>query len=191
MADIGLAGDRGGEDDAAFLLQTYEAVAPRELIGTDIAAGDGDEPSAVGETGERRCDVAHRGFRKAAFDMRRGREGRVHQHHARLDHRIEPIVDLLGVVAGDGSVTKETAEQSAAGFGDLVQRKAGFRQFAEDRQHARAGGRFEDQIRRRQHRRFGGGKAERQRRRELLEVLGFLRAPDLRREPPGKPRQHL
>ena len=47
------------------------------------------------------------------------------------------------------------------------------------------------QIRRRQHRRFGGGKAKRQRRRELLEVLGFLRAPYLGREPPGKPRQHL
>ena len=65
------------------------------------------------------------------------------------------------------------------------------RQFGEDREQAGAGRGFEHEIGRRQHGRFGGGKAERQRRRELLEVLGFLRAPRLRREPPGEPRQHL
>ena len=55
VADIGLAGDRRGEDDAAFFLQAHEAVAPGRLIGTDIVAGDRDETAAFGETRERRA----------------------------------------------------------------------------------------------------------------------------------------
>ena len=69
MADIGLAGDRRGEDDAAFLLQTYEAVAPGQLIGADNMAGDRDEPSAVGKPRRRRADVAHCGLGKAPLDL--------------------------------------------------------------------------------------------------------------------------
>ena len=191
MADIGLAGDRRGEDDAAFLLQLDEAVAPGRLIGTDIMAGDGDEPSAVGEPRKRRADMADRGFGKAALDMRRGRKGRVHQHHARPDRRIEPVVDLLGIVAGDFDAAEQAAEQSGAGVGDLVQREPRFGEFGKDRQQAGAGRGFEDEIGRCQRGRFGGDKAERDRRRELLEMLGFLRAAGLRRQPRGEPRQHL
>ena len=191
VAGIGLAGDRRGEDDAAFLLQAHEAVAPGRLIGTDIVAGDRDEASAFGETRKRRCDMAHRGFGEAALDMRRGREGRVHQHHARPHRRIEPVVDLLGVVAGDVDVAEQAGEQAGAGVGDLVQGEPRFRQLGEDRQQAGAGGGFEHQVGRGQHGRFGGDKAERDRRRELLEMLGFLGAAGLRRQPPGKAREHL
>ena len=56
-------------------------------------------PSASGQAPD--AEWADRGFGKAAFNMRRGREGRVHQHHARPDCRIEPFVDLLGVMAGE------------------------------------------------------------------------------------------
>ena len=98
VARIGLAGECRREDDAALLLQTHEAFAPGRLIGTDIAAGDRDEPAAFGETRERGGDMADRRFGEAALDMRRRREGRVHQNHARPDRGIEPVVDLLGVV---------------------------------------------------------------------------------------------
>ena len=76
---IGTAGDRRREHDAALRLKAHEALAPGRLIGTDIMAGDGDEPSALGEPREGRGEMAHRGFGEAALDMRRGREGRVHR----------------------------------------------------------------------------------------------------------------
>ena len=191
MAGIGLAGDRGREDDARFLLQAHEGLAPGGLIGAGIAAGDRDEPSAVGEARQGRCDVAHGGFGKAPIDMRGGREGRVHQHHARPDRRIEPVVDLLGVVAADLDAAEQAAEQPGTGVGDLVQSQPRFRELGEDRQQARAGRRLEDEVGRRQHRRFGGDEAERDRRRKLLELFGFLRTPGLRRQACGEPGQHL
>ena len=146
VADIGAAGDRRGEDDAAFLLQAHKGLAPGRLIRTDIMAGDRDETAALGEPRQRRADVAHRGFGEAAFDMRRGREGRVHQNDTRPDPSIEMVVDLLGVVAGDSDVAEQPAEETGAGLGDLVQGEPGFGQLGEDRQHAGAGRGFEDQV---------------------------------------------
>ena len=189
MADIGLAGDRRREDDAAFFLQADEAVAPGRLIGTDIVAGDRDQAAAFGKTRERRADMADRGFGKTALDMRRGREGRVHQHHARPDRGIETVVDLLGVVPGDSDVAEQAGEQSGARVGDLVQREPRFGELGEDRQQSGAGRRFEHEVGRGQRGRFGGDKAERDRRRELLEVFGFLGAAGLRRQTSGKPRR--
>jgi len=171
VAGIGLAGDRGGEDDPRFLLQAYEGLAPGGLIGAGVAAGDGDEAAAIGEARQGRYDVAHGGFGKAPIDTRRGREGRVHQHYARPDRRIEPVVDLLGVVAADLEAAEQAAEQPGARVGYLVERKPRFRELGEDRQETRAGRRLEDEVGRRQHRRFGGGEAERYRRRELLELF--------------------
>ena len=100
-------------------------------------------------------------------------------------------MDLLGVVAADFDAAEQAAEQSGARVGDLVETKRRFRELGEDRQQARAGRRFEDEVGRRQHRRFGGGEAERYRRRELLQLFGFLGTPGLRRQPCGEPREHL
>jgi hypothetical protein len=171
VAGIGLTGDCGGEDDARFLLQANEGLAPGGLIGAGVAAGDRDEPAAFGEAGQGRRNVAHGSFGKAPVDMRRGREGRVHQHHARPDRRIEPVVDLLRVVAADLDPTEQAAEQRGARVGDLVKRQPRFRELGEDRQQARAGRRLEDEVCRRQCCRLGGGEAERYRRRELLELF--------------------
>ena len=101
------------------------------------------------------------------------------------------VVDLLGVVPGDGRVAEQAAEKPGAGVGDLVQRQPRPGEFGEDRQQAGAGGRFEHEIGRGQRRRLGGDEAERDRRRELLEALGFLGAARLRRQPLGEPGQHV
>jgi hypothetical protein len=154
-------------------------------------AGDGDQPSAVGQTRERRAEMTDGGFGKAAVDVRRSREGWVHQHHARPDRRIEPVVDLLGVVPGDCGISKEAGKEPGARVGDFVERKPRFRQFGKDRQQAGAGGGFQHEIGGSQCGRYGGGETERDRRRELLELLGFFRTARLRGQPGAKPGQHV
>ncbi len=139
VARIGLAGERGREHDARFLLQAHKAVAPGRLIGTHIAAGDGDETSAVGKTRERGADMAHRGLGEAAFDMRRGRERRVHQHRGRPGLGIEMVVDLLGVVPGDIDAAEQTAEETGTRVGDLVEDEPCPGKLGEDRQQPRSG----------------------------------------------------
>ena len=67
--------------------------------------------------------MSHRGLGEPPLDMRRGREGRVHENDARPDRGIETVVDLLGVVAGDRSVAEQTAEEPGACIGDLVKGK--------------------------------------------------------------------
>ena len=123
--------------------------------------------------------------------MRRGRKGRVHQHHARPDRRVQPIVDLLGIVAADLEPAEQAREQSGTGIGDLVEREPRFGELGEDRQQAGAGRGFQNDVAGGQRCGLGGDKAERDRRRELLEVIGFLRTAGLRRQPRGKTRQHL
>ena len=101
------------------------------------------------------------------------------------------VVDLLGVVPGDGNVAEQAAEQAGASVGDLVQGALRFGELGEDRQQSGAGRRFQNDVAGGQRSGLGGDKAECQRRRELLEVFGFLRAAGLRREPPGNAGQHL
>ena len=176
VAGIGLAGERRREDDAALLLQTHEAVAPGRLIGTDIAAGDGDEAAAFGETRKRGADMADGGFGEAALDMRRGREGRVHQNDARPDRGIETVVDLLGVVPGDRRTSRNRrpsrpARVSAISF-KASRALASSAKIAsspvpaEGSRTRSAGG---------QRGRLGGDEAERDRRRELLQAVRIPR----------------
>ena len=100
-------------------------------------------------------------------------------------------MDVLGVVPCDRAIAVEAGEQPGAGIGDLVQRETGAGEFGEDRQQARSGRGFEDEIVRSDRRGFGGGEAQRDRRRELLEAVAFLRAAGLRRQPLAEPVQHL
>ena len=178
-------------DDAALLLQAHEGLAPGRLIGADIVAGDRDEPSALGEPRQRRADVPDRRFGEAPLDMRRGREGRVHQHHARPDRRIETVVDLLGVVPGDRDSRNRRPRRPARVSAISFRASRAFASSAKIASKPGAGGRFEHDVGRGQRRRFGGDKAECDRRRELLQVLGFFRAAGLRRQPLGEPCQHL
>jgi hypothetical protein len=50
---VDAAGDRRGEDDAGFLLQTDKGLAPGRIVGRQVMAGDGDEASAFSEARER------------------------------------------------------------------------------------------------------------------------------------------
>jgi hypothetical protein len=135
--------------------------------------------------------MAQCGFSKAAVYTRRCRERRVHQHDARPDLRIEPVVDLLGIVARHCYVAEQSAEKGGAGVGDFVQRKTRFGKFGENRQQPRAGRRLQNQVGRGDRGGFGGGETERDRRRKLLQAFGFLRPARLRRQPRAEPRQHL
>jgi len=181
VARIGLSGDCGREDDARFLLQAHEAVAPGRLIGTDIAAGDGDESSPFGKTRKRGSDVAHRGLGENGLRMRRGGEGRVHQNHARPDCGIETVMDLLRVVPGGIDAAEQTAEETGARVGNFVENEPRPGQLGEDRQQPRAGGWFQHDVGGSERGRLGRDEAERDRRRELLQLFGFLGSARLRR----------
>ena len=99
VAGIDPAVDAGGEHHAAALLQPDEPIPPGRIVGGQSFAGDGDQTAALGETRQRRADMAQRRIRHPALHMRRGRERRVHQHHARTHRRIEMVVDVGGVVS--------------------------------------------------------------------------------------------
>ena len=70
------------------------------------------------------------------------------------------VVDLLGVVAGDSDVAEQSAEETGAGLGDLVQGEPGFGELGENRQQPGAGGRFQHDIAGGQRCRLGSDKAE-------------------------------
>ena len=101
--------------------------------------------------------------------------------------RVQMIVDLRGVKAGDGAARKQEAQKIGAGVGQLVQREAAARDFGEDRQKPGPGRRLEDQVTRRDLRCGQRREPHGQRRRELLEALHLLRAPGMR----GQEARHL
>ena len=104
MPRINAAIDGGGEDDASTLLQSDEGVAPGGMVGRETGAGDRHQAAAFGETRERRRRYGAKRRRRPAVDMRRDREGRVHQHDARTHRGVEMIVDMGRVVLRDGNV---------------------------------------------------------------------------------------
>ena len=146
VARIDPAVDGGGEHDAAALLQPDEAVAPGRIVGRQICARDGDQAAAFGETRQRRGDMAQRRVRDPALDMGGGRERRVHQHDGRAHGRIEMIVDMRGVVARDGDVREQPAEQFGAGLGEFVQDQPRAGQLGEDRQQSGPGRGLQHEI---------------------------------------------
>ena len=46
-----------------------KASRPGRIVGREIRAGDRHQPAAIGETRERRSDMAKRGVRHAAIDI--------------------------------------------------------------------------------------------------------------------------
>ena len=54
---IDSAVNRRRENDAALFLQPHEGLSPGGIVGRDVRACDGDEPSALGKTGQSRSDV--------------------------------------------------------------------------------------------------------------------------------------
>ncbi len=131
--------------------------------------------------------MAQRRVRHPAFHMGCRRERRVHQHHARPHRSIEMVVDVGGVVARDGNVLEQLAEQAGAGGGEFVKDQMTARQFGEDRKQAGPGRGLQHQIRERDR---GGGarhQAERERGGELLQRLALFRAAGVRRQQAPRP----
>jgi hypothetical protein len=190
MPGIGLAGEPGGEDDPGALLPAQEAVVPGRVVRRKTVAGDRDQAAAIGETGERRADVLERGGAVSARHRRRGRERRVHEHNARPQLGRQVVMDLLGVVPGDGHVREKPRQKPGAGRGDLVERQRGAGHPREHGEQADPGRGFQDKVAGAD---LGGPRGDgtkRDRRGELLELLGLLRAPGLARQARGQPRQH-
>ena len=108
-AVLGIDGavDRRREHDAALFLQPDEGLSPGGIVGRDVRACDGDEPSAFGKTRQGRSDVPQCCLSHLAIDMNRGRERWVHQHDARHDAGIEVVVDVRGVEPGRGDGGKK------------------------------------------------------------------------------------
>jgi hypothetical protein len=88
--------------------------------------------------------------------MCRDRERRVHQHHARPQRAIEMVMDVGGVMPGDGETGKELAQQSGASLRQLVQDEPAIRQLGEDGEQARPCRRLEHEVGR-SHRSCRGG----------------------------------
>jgi hypothetical protein len=65
--------------------------------------------------------VTQRCVRNAAVDKGGDRERRVHQHDGRTHGSAEMVVDVGGVVAGDGHGGKQPFKEMRARVGELVQ----------------------------------------------------------------------
>ena len=147
VAGIDPAVNAGGEHHAAALLQPDEPIPPGRIVGGQSFARDGDQAAALGETRQRRADMAQRRIRHPAFHMGRRRERRVHQHHGRTHRRIEMVVDVGGVIARDGNVLEQLAEQAGAGGGEFVKDQMTAGQFGKDRKKTGPGRGLQHQIR--------------------------------------------
>lgn len=75
MPSIDTAVDRGGEDDSAPRLKVDERIAPCCIVGGQARPSDGDQATAIGETGQGGVDVPQGRVGDAAFDLRGDREG--------------------------------------------------------------------------------------------------------------------
>ena len=153
-----------------------EGVGPRRIVGRAARPGDRDESAALGETRERRGDMAKGGVGHAAIDIGERGEWRVHQHDARRDAGVEMIVDLRGVEAGDGDAGEQMVQQPGARLGQFVENERAAGELGEDGEQSGAGRRLQHEIGRRDRGGGAGREAERDRRRELLKRLALLGA---------------
>lgn len=186
-AVLGIDGpvDRCREDDATAFLETGEGRGPDRIVWREAGAGDRHQPAAWRKARERRGDMAERGFGHAALDIRQHGKWRIHEHDGRNHGRIEMIVDLGRVEAGDGQGRKEGREQPGAHLGQLVEDERAAGDLGQNGEEAGPGRGFEHTVGRGDR---GGGhcrQAKRDRGRELLEGLRFLGAAGMRRQQQG------
>ena len=190
MLGIDQSIDGGREHDAPALLQPDEGIGPHRIVGRAVRAGDRDESATLGKTRERRADMAQGGVGHAAIDARERGERRVHEHHARTDAGVEVIVDLRGVVAGDGDAGEQMAQQPGARFGQFIENERPAREFGENGEQPRASRRFQHEIGGCDRRGGAGRQAESDRRRELLKRLALLGAAGVGGKKAGDLGQH-
>ena len=71
------------EYDTALFLQPLEGTGPCGIVGRDVCACDGNQPSAFGKSSQGGSDVTQCRLSHLSIDMDRSRERRVHQHDIR------------------------------------------------------------------------------------------------------------
>ncbi len=133
------AGDGNAQHDAVALLQTFEGRAPRRALGREACARDGDEAASRSEVRQRRGEMPGSRAPERAIDPCQGREGRVHENDARPNSGVEVVVDLRGVVSGDGNAGEQAPEQVGTEFRELVEGEAPTGQLGEDGEKASPG----------------------------------------------------
>ena len=65
--------------------------------------------------------MAQRRVLHGAIDMGDRREWRVHQHYGGNQARVEMIMDMRGVMAGDGAVAKQPGQHLGARLGQFIE----------------------------------------------------------------------
>src|SRR5690606_8815133 len=133
MLCVDRSGDGSAEDKAALLLQADESIPPASLIRSKIRSCYGYEPPTIGQPRQSRSNMADSRVSNSARIIGDGREWRVHQQDRGDDRRLEVIVDLCSVEAGDGKSRKEGVKQLRAGTGHLVQHQPAAGNLGQDR----------------------------------------------------------
>lgn len=100
------------EYDTALFLQPLEGTGPCGIVGRDVCACDGNQPSAFGKSSQGGSDVTQCRLSHLSIDMDRSRERRVHQHDIRHDAGIEVVVNVSGVKLGRGGAGKQLRENA-------------------------------------------------------------------------------
>ena len=90
--------------------------------------------------------MARRRLAQSTIDIGNRRERRIHQDDARAQNGVKVIIDLRGVVAGDGPARKEEAQKVGASFREFVQRQAAASDLGEDGKKPGPGRRLKDVI---------------------------------------------
>ena len=135
---IDRAVDGRREHDGPVLLQAHEGVAPGRVVRREARLRDGDEAPAFGQARKRGRHVPERRVGPAPVDVGERRERRVHQNDREADARVEVVVDLGRVEAGDVDVREDIAQEGGARVGQLVQDESGARELGKDGKQAGA-----------------------------------------------------
>lgn len=117
-----------------------------------------------------------------ALNMGHDREGRVHQNDGRDRVRVEVVIDLCRIEPRDVDARKKRVKEAGTHLGEFVEHQRAARDFGEDGEQARAGGRFEHAIRRGDCGCRGRGKGKWHGGGELLESLHLFGAARMRRQ---------
>ena len=86
------------------------------------------------------------GVRHRPIDMGERRKRRVHHDDARLDRRVQTIVDLRGVEAMDPRDGKQEIEKLRPGLGIFVEAERSAPEFRKDGEQAGSRRRLEDEV---------------------------------------------
>ena len=137
------------------------------------------------EPGQRSKQMARAGIAVFAA-LGAAREGRVHQHHAGADRRVEEVVDQLAVMAAELGARKGLGEAAPPPGIDLVEDEAAIGAGGGGGEQSRSGRRLEHDVGQGKTGRASGQPRQRKRRRKGLQRDLLLGAMGLGRQRAGE-----